>query len=242
MTESMNRFREMYARARSVVFFGGAGVSTASKIPDFRSKDGLYKSRWAYPPETILSRSFLMARPEIFFDFFRKKMVYPDARPNGAHTALARMEKAGKLSAVVTQNIDGLHTMAGSGTVLELHGSVHRCYCTDCGRPYPLSHIMEATGVPRCGACGGMVRPDVILYGEALDSGVISRALGYISAARLLIVGGTSLTVHPAASFIRVCQGSLVIINRSPTDADASADLVFREPIDEVLTELIGDG
>lgn len=223
-----------------IVFFGGAGVSTESGIPDFRSQDGLYNQKWAYPPETILSRTFFDANTAGFYRFYREKMLAPEARPNAAHLKLAELERAGRLSAVVTQNIDGLHQAAGSRTVYELHGSVLRNYCMGCGAFYPVDRVIAACdgrgdGVPRCG-CGGVVKPDVVLYEEGLDDSVLDGAVRAISAADTLIIGGTSLNVYPAASLVHYFRGShLVLINRSETQADSRAELVIRESIGQVL-------
>ncbi|MDD7388113.1 MAG: NAD-dependent protein deacylase [Lachnospiraceae bacterium] len=220
----------------NVVFFGGAGVSTESNVPDFRSADGLYNMKYDYPPETIISHSFYMSNPEEFYRFYKDRMLYPEAEPNPAHLALAKLEQEGHLKAVITQNIDGLHQAAGSREVLELHGSVHRNYCTRCGRFYDMNYILEQQGVPHC-SCGGMVKPDVVLYEESLDSDVIDSALRYISKADVLIIGGTSLTVYPAAGFISYYRGSkLVLINKSATPMDNRADLVINQPIGRVMS------
>ncbi|MBQ3078445.1 MAG: NAD-dependent protein deacylase [Clostridia bacterium] len=224
--------------ARRIVFFGGAGVSTESNIPDFRSTDGLYNQKYAYPPETILSRSFFETRPAEFFDFYRDKMLYPEAKPNNAHLKLVEIEKAGKLTGIVTQNIDGLHQMAGSVRVFELHGSVHRNYCMECGKFHSSEFIMKSAGVPKC-ECGGVVKPDVVLYQEGLDDATIRGALRAISDADTMIVAGTSLTVYPAAGFLDYFTGKhLVLINRDPTPADHMADLIIREPVGKVLGEI----
>ena len=202
-------------------------MSTESGIPDFRSQDGVYHQEYRYPPEQILSHSFFRRNPEEFFRFYRNKMLYPDARPNGAHLALAKMEKQGKLAAVITQNIDGLHQKAGSGNVLELHGSVLRNYCRRCGKSYELGEILRAEGIPRCG-CGGVIKPDVVLYEESLDMEVLNRSAAAIAQADMLIVAGTSLMVYPAAGLIDYYQGSrLVLINKTPTPMDSRADLVI---------------
>ena len=220
----------------NVVFFGGAGVSTESDVPDFRSADGLYNMKYDYPPETIISHSFYMRNPEEFYRFYKDRMLYPDAKPNPAHLALAKLEQEGRLKAVITQNIDGLHQAAGSKKVLELHGSVHRNYCTRCGSFYDLKYILEHEGVPHC-SCGGVIKPDVVLYEESLDSDVINEALHYISKADVLIIGGTSLTVYPAAGFVSYYQGSrLVLINKSATPMDWNADLVINQPIGQVMS------
>ena len=239
----LERLRALTERAGNIVFFGGAGVSTESGIPDFRSRDGLYSAQWDYPPETIISHSFFLARPEEFYRFYRQKMLWPQARPNPAHLALAELERRGKLRWVVTQNIDGLHQAAGSRRVLELHGSVHRNHCMTCGKKYPLSFILEGEGVPRC-SCGGIVRPDVVLYEEPLDQEVLEQAAAAIAAADLVIVGGTSLAVWPAAGLLDCRRGGeLVLVNKSPTPRDAQADLVIQAPIGRVLGSLVfGEG
>lgn len=217
-------------RAKKTVLFGGAGVSTESGIPDFRSTDGLYSQTWKYPPETILSHGFFQRNTEEFYRFYRQKMLFPDARPNAAHTALAEWEEAGLLSSVITQNIDGLHQKAGSKHVLELHGSVWRYFCVRCGKSFTLPDILAAQGVPKCG-CGGVIKPDVVLYGEQLPAHTVEEALDEIAAADLMIVGGTSLSVYPAAGFITDFPGRMVIINRSPTPMDRQADLLVSDPI-----------
>lgn len=214
-------------------------MSTESGIPDFRSQDGVYHQEYRYPPEQILSHSFFRRNPEEFFRFYRNKMLYPDARPNGAHLALAKMEKQGKLAAVITQNIDGLHQKAGSGNVLELHGSVLRNYCRRCGKSYELGEILRAEGIPRCG-CGGVIKPDVVLYEESLDMEVLNRSAAAIAQADMLIVAGTSLMVYPAAGLIDYYQGSrLVLINKTPTPMDSRADLVIAGSVGEVLQEAL---
>ena len=214
-------------------------MSTESGIPDFRSQDGVYHQEYRYPPEQILSHSFFRRNPEEFFRFYRNKMLYPDARPNGAHLALAKMEKQGKLAAVITQNIDGLHQKAGSGNVLELHGSVLRNYCRRCGKSYELGEILRAEGIPHCG-CGGVIKPDVVLYEESLDMEVLNRSAAAIAQADMLIVAGTSLTVYPAAGLIDYYQGSrLVLINKTPTPMDSRADLVIAGSVGEVLQEAL---
>ena len=219
----------------NIVFFGGAGVSTESGIPDFRSVDGLYHQQFAYPPEVMLSHTFYEQHPEEFFDFYRKKLLVSGAQPNAAHRKLAELERAGKLRAVITQNIDGLHQLAGSQEVLELHGSTLRNYCDRCGKAWDTDVVARSTGVPRCD-CGGTIKPDVVLYEEALDSGVMYRAVDYIRKADVLIIGGTSLVVYPAAGLIDYYEGSrLVLINKSPTAMDARADLILSGPIGEIL-------
>lgn len=226
----VEKLADMLSQARRAVFFGGAGVSTESGIPDFRSTDGLYHQQWAYPPETILSLSFFSRRTEEFYRFYRQKMLFPGAQPNPAHEALARLEKMGVLSAVITQNIDGLHQAAGSQNVIELHGSVLRNHCMRCGKFYSLDDLLKTQGVPRCD-CGGVIKPDVVLYEEALPYGAIEGAVEAIARADLLIIGGTSLSVYPAAGFVSDYRGRLVIINRSPTPMDHRADLLIDQPI-----------
>ena len=222
----------------NIVFFGGAGVSTESGIPDFRSVDGLYHQKYDYPPETILSHTFYMEKTEEFYKFYRDKMLALDAKPNAAHLKLAVLEAKGKLKAVVTQNIDGLHQAAGSKNVLELHGSVHRNYCRKCGRLYDASYIKESTGVPKC-ACGGQIKPDVVLYEEGLDDVTMQSAIHFISQAEILIIGGTSLAVYPAAGLIDFYKGNkLVLINKSATPLDRRADLVIQAPIGEVFQQV----
>ena len=225
-----------------MVFFGGAGVSTASGIPDFRSEDGLYHQKFKYPPETMLSHSFYESHTAEFFDFYRQKLIVHGARPNAAHLRLAKLEQQGKVRAVVTQNIDGLHQAAGSRNVFELHGSTLRNFCTRCGKFYPVSFIEEAgksgDGIPRCTDCGAIVKPDVVLYEEGLDEATLDGAIQAIHAADLLIVGGTSLAVYPAAGLLRYFRGSdLVVINKQPTPADSMASLVLNLPIGEALRE-----
>ena len=238
MTDEVKKLKEWTDAARKIVFFGGAGVSTESGIPDFRSTGGLYHQEWKYPPETILSHTFYKSNPEEFFRFYRAKMLCPDAKPNAAHRKLAEWEKQGKLLAVVTQNIDGLHQAAGSRTVYELHGSVLRNHCEKCGKFYGLDHILNTTGVPRCG-CGGIIKPDVVLYEEALDDKVVDGAVNAIAQADLLIVGGTSLNVWPAAGLINYFQGDrLVLINKSAVARDLAAGLAITDPIGEVLAQL----
>ena len=234
-TEKLKRWIE---ESGNVVFFGGAGVSTESGIPDFRSQDGLYSQQYQYPPEMIISHSFYLKNPEEFYRFYKNKMIFPDAKPNAAHLALARLEQQGKVKAVITQNIDGLHQKAGSRNVLELHGSVYRNFCTRCGRAYGLDAVLQAEGVPRC-SCGGIIKPDVVLYEEGLDSDVLQKAVFYIRHADVLIIGGTSLTVYPAAGLIDYYRGNrLVLINKSATARDAHADLMISRPIGQVFEEL----
>lgn len=239
MTER-ETLKQWLSESENIVFFGGAGVSTESKIPDFRSTDGLYNQQYAYPPETILSHTFYMGRPEEFYRFYRNKMLFPDAEPNRAHKALAKLEQEGRLRAVITQNIDGLHQKAGSREVLELHGSVLRNYCTKCGKFYGLEAVLESEGVPRC-TCGGVIKPDVVLYEEGLDQHTLQKAVYYISNADVLIIGGTSLTVYPAAGLIDYYGGKkLVLINKSVTPMDSRADLVISGQLGEVLGEAAG--
>ncbi len=238
MTEAVETLKTWAAESKAIAFFGGAGVSTESGIPDFRSTGGLYHQEWKYPPETILSHTFYKSNPEEFFRFYRAKMLAPGAKPNAAHKKLAEWEAAGKLTAVVTQNIDGLHQAAGSKHVCELHGSVHRNYCERCGKFYGLDFILEGSGVPRC-ACGGTVKPDVVLYEEGLDQAVMNDAVDSIARADLLIIGGTSLNVWPAAGLINYFRGErLVLINKSAVARDLSAGLVITDPIGEVMARL----
>lgn len=233
----MEQFSQWVEESDNIIFFGGAGVSTESAIPDFRSIDGLYSQQYDYPPETILSHSFYQKKPEEFYRFYRNKMLFPDAKPNRAHLALAELEKSGKVRAVITQNIDGLHQAAGSREVLELHGSVHRNYCSRCKKFYGLEAILNSEGVPRC-SCGGIIKPDVVLYEEGLDNCVIERAVQYIMEADMLIIGGTSLTVYPAAGLIDYYKGEkLALINKSVTPRDSQADLVICDSIGTVLGE-----
>ncbi len=236
MDEKQRQLQKWISESKNIVFFGGAGVSTESGIPDFRSVDGLYNQQYRYPPETILSRTFFDRDPEEFYRFYRNKMLFAHAQPNAAHRKLAELERVGKLTAVVTQNIDGLHQAAGSRTVYELHGSVHRNYCMKCRQFYGLEFLLEGEGVPRCPVCGGTVKPDVVLYEEPLDQETMEAALGAIAGADMLIIGGTSLAVYPAAGLIRYYQGDrLVLINKSPTPYDRNANLVIAGPIGEVL-------
>ncbi|MDY3258389.1 MAG: NAD-dependent protein deacylase [Ruminococcus callidus] len=230
--------QEIIDKSRKIVFFGGAGVSTESGIPDFRSVDGLYNQKYKYPPEQILSHTFFVNKTEEFFDFYRDKMICPNAKPNTAHKVLAKMEKIGKLSAIVTQNIDGLHTMAGSKKVLELHGCVNRNYCQKCGKMFDAEFILKSKGIPRC-ECGGIIKPDVVLYEESLDDDVVSEAVREIRSCDTLIVAGTSLTVYPAAGMINYFRGGkLVLINRDSTPYDSQADLVIHEKVGEVLGKI----
>ena len=237
MTER-ETLKKWLAESKNIVFFGGAGVSTESNIPDFRSTDGLYNQQYAYPPETILSHTFYMRKTEEFYRFYRNKMLFPDAEPNRAHKALAKLEAEGRLKAVVTQNIDGLHQKAGSKEVMELHGSVLRNYCQRCGKFHGIEAILHSDGVPKC-ECGGTIKPDVVLYEEGLDQHTIQRSVYHISNADVLIIGGTSLAVYPAAGLIDYFKGRyLVVINKAPTPRDRQADLLIQDPIGEVLGAL----
>lgn len=230
--------QEMINDSKSIVFFGGAGVSTESGIPDFRSVDGLYNQKYDYPPEEILSHTFFVQKTKEFYDFYRDKMICLDAQPNKAHLKLAELEKKGKLTAVVTQNIDGLHTQAGSRKVYELHGSVHRNYCTKCGKFFGIEAITDSTGVPKC-ECGGTIKPDVVLYEEGLDHDVINGAVKAIAECDMLIIAGTSMTVYPAAGLVRYFRGKyLVVINRDPTSVDGQCDLVLHDKVGEVLDKI----
>ncbi len=230
--------QEIINKSKNIVFFGGAGVSTESGIPDFRSVDGLYNRKYDYPPEEILSHSFFERHTEYFYNFYRDKMLFLDAKPNSAHLKLAELERAGKLSAVITQNIDGLHQKAGSKNVFELHGSVHRNYCRRCRKLYDAEYIKNSIGIPRC-ECGGLIKPDVVLYEEGLDSATIEGAVNAISDADCLIVAGTSLNVYPAAGFIRYFRGRyFVLINLAKTPADTMANLVIHDKVGKVLSEI----
>jgi len=238
MEQAMETLRSWIAESDNIVFFGGAGVSTESGIPDFRSVDGLYNLKYDYPPEVMLSHSFFVSHPDAFYKFYRDKLIAPWAKPNAAHLKLAQWEAEGKLKAVITQNIDGLHQMAGSRNVLELHGSVHRCYCARCGKKYEPAYINDGEGVPTC-HCGGVVRPDVVLYEEPLSDKVMTEALRLIRNADILIIGGTSLSVYPAAGLIYYYTGKkLVLVNRSTTPGDLHADLVIHGKIGEVFSQL----
>lgn len=230
--------RQWIEESERIAFFGGAGVSTESGIPDFRSVDGLYNQKYDYPPETILSHSFFMRHTKEFYDFYRDKMICLDAKPNITHQKLAELEQAGKLIGVVTQNIDGLHQAAGSKKVWELHGSIHRNYCMDCGKSHPLQAILDSSDVPRC-ECGGIIKPDVVLYEEGLDDTIVSGAIRAIAESDLLIVGGTSLAVYPAAGLLQYFQGKhLALINKSPTPLDKNADLVLQYGLGEFFSQL----
>ena len=239
MSRETEKLQEILDSHRRVVFFGGAGVSTESGIPDFRSVDGLYHQKYDYPPETILSHTFFMSRPEEFFRFYRDKMLALDAEPNAAHRKLAQLEKAGKLAGVVTQNIDGLHQKAGSVHVMELHGSVHRNYCMRCGKFYDARFMLESEGIPTC-SCGGMIKPDVVLYEEGLDQNILRDAVKTISEVDVMIVGGTSLAVYPAAGLLDYFRGDvLVLINKGATPRDNSADLLIQAPIGQVFSQIV---
>ncbi len=235
--------RRILDNAQRIVFFGGAGVSTESGIPDFRSASGLYADKEAdVSPEEILTPRYLYWHSEQFYDYYKREMVHPDAMPNDAHYALARLEAEGKLIAVITQNIDGLHQAAGSENVIELHGSVHRNHCTECGKKFDLNAVLAAPGVPNCDRCGGLIRPDVVLYHEGLRGDDFAAAEEAISQADVLIVGGTSLTVYPAAGLIDYFDGDyLILLNQTPTSADGGADFILREPIGEVFAQLMDD-
>ena len=238
MSLEVEKLQKLIDEHDNIVFFGGAGVSTESGIPDFRSQDGLYHQKYDYPPETILSHTFFMKKTEEFYKFYRDKMLCDTAKPNAAHLKLAELEAAGKLKAVITQNIDNLHQMAGSKTVYELHGSVYRNYCMKCGKSYDFAYMKAGQGVPRC-TCGGIIKPDVVLYEEGLDQEVIRGAVNAIARAQVMIIGGTSLAVYPAAGLIDYFQGeALVVINKAPTPRDAGADLLIREPIGEVFSQI----
>ena len=239
MSKEQEQLLQWIDESDNIVFFGGAGVSTESKIPDFRSVDGLYKQNYDYPPETILSHSFYIRNPEEFYRFYRDKMLALDAKPNAAHLKLAELEAKGKLKAVVTQNIDGLHQAAGSKEVLELHGSVHRNYCTKCKKFFPLSYIVESKGIPTCDECGAIIKPDVVLYEEGLDQSILTRSINHIAKADMLIIGGTSLAVYPAAGLIDYFHGKyLVVINMASTPRDSYADIVINGKIGEVLSQI----
>lgn len=238
MNDKIQKLNEILSKSRNTVFFGGAGVSTESGIPDFRSVDGLYNQKYKFPPETILSDDFFFSQTEEFYRFYRDKMLCLDAKPNAAHIKLAEMEQKGKLSAIITQNIDGLHQKAGSKRVYELHGSVHRNYCRKCGKLFDAEYMLKSEGVPHC-QCGGLIKPDVVLYGEQLDNEVVNGAVNAIANADTLIIGGTSLVVYPAAGLINYFRGNdLVIINMSPTNADSSADLLIESKIGEVFGQI----
>jgi len=233
--DKKTELQRMIDESQNIVFFGGAGVSTESNIPDFRSADGLFQESYAYPPERIVSHTFFVQKPELFYQFYKDKMMFLDAKPNKAHLKLAELERLGKLKAVITQNIDGLHQMAGSKRVLELHGSIHRNFCQKCNKFYDGKYVKNSEGIPKC-ECGGTIKPDVVLYEEGLDNEIISQSIRAISEADMLIIGGTSLVVYPAAGFVDYFRGKyLVVINKSSTPRDAHADLCIQEPIGEVL-------
>ncbi len=239
---SVEKLKQLINDSNNIVFFGGAGVSTESNIPDFRSSDGLYtdNNKTRYSPETILSHTFFIKRTKDFYDFYKSKMIYRNATPNDAHYALAKLEKMGKVKAVVTQNIDGLHQQAGSKNVLELHGSVYRNYCMKCRKFFELDYILKSDDIPYCDECNGVVKPDVVLYEEGLDMDIVDRAVNSIANADVLIVGGTSLTVYPAAGLIKYYQGDkLVLLNKSETPFDSQADLIIREKIGETLKQVV---
>lgn len=241
MTKEVMELKKIINESNNIVFFGGAGVSTESGIPDFRSEKGIYSvvSEYGYNPETILSHSFFMKNKEIFFKYYKKNLLYPNAKPNNAHYGLAKLEKEGKLKAVITQNIDDLHQKAGSKNVLELHGTLYKNYCMKCGKNFDLDYVTKDYGITLCDKCGGVVRPDVVLYEEGLDQDVIRNSVKYISEADVLIVGGTSLAVYPAAGLIDYFRGNkLVLINKSVTPYDKKADLIINENIGEVFKEI----
>lgn len=239
MNEKIRQLKEIIDQTDNLVFFGGAGVSTESGIPDFRSTDGLYNMKYKYPPETIVSHTFFVRKTEEFYEFYKDKMMALDAKPNKAHEKLAQWEREGKCRAVVTQNIDGLHQMAGSKKVLELHGSIHRNYCTKCGKFFDASYVKNSDGIPRCDDCGGLIKPDVVLYEEGLDNQVVSDAIYAIAHADVLIIGGTSLAVYPAAGMIDYFKGNhLILINKSSTPRDGQADLIINDSIGEMFGQL----
>lgn len=236
--EEVRKLQEIIDDSRRIVFFGGAGVSTESGIPDFRSAEGIYHQHYKYAPEQVVSHSFFKAHPDVFYEFYKEKMMCLDAEPNAAHRKLAQLEEAGRLTAVITQNIDGLHQKAGSKKVYELHGSIHRNYCQKCGRFYDAAFVKEAPGIPRCG-CGGIIKPDVVLYEESLDSMTIEKSVRAIAEADTLIIGGTSLVVYPAAGFIDYFRGRhLVVINKSATAREVGAELSILAPIGEILGQI----
>lgn len=238
MDEAIKKLAELVKQSEHIVFFGGAGVSTESGIPDFRSVDGLYHQKYSYPPETILSHSFFLRQTKEFYDFYRDKMIYLDAKPNITHQKLAQWESEGKLEGIVTQNIDGLHQMAGNQKVFELHGSIHRNFCTKCHKSFPLETIQNSTDIPHC-ECGGIIKPDVVLYEEGLDDRTLSGAIHAIQAADLLIVGGTSLSVYPAAGLLQYFKGDvLALINKAPTPYDSNADILIQQGLGEVFGQL----
>lgn len=236
--QEVEKLQAIIDDSNNIVFFGGAGVSTESNIPDFRSADGIYKLKYKYSPEQIVSHTFFVHKTADFYEFYKEKMMFLDAKPNAAHKKLAELEEAGKLTAVITQNIDGLHQAAGSKNVLELHGSIHRNYCTKCGKFYDAAYVKKSADIPRC-SCDGMIKPDVVLYEEGLDSSVINRSIRAISEADTLIIGGTSLVVYPAAGFIDYFHGKhLVVINKSATAREVGAELTIAAPIGEILGQV----
>ncbi len=242
MNTEIEKLTQILRNSNNIVFFGGAGVSTESNIPDFRSANGLFNARlnMTLSPEQLVSHTYFIRFPEEFFNFYKAKLIYPEAKPNGAHIALANLEKLGKLKAIITQNIDGLHQAAGSKNVFELHGSIHRNYCIKCNDSYDVDFILNSTGIPTCPKCSGTVRPDVVLYEEGLDESVLKEAIDAISKADTLIIGGTSLVVYPAANLINYFKGkNLVLINKSSTSADSTADLVINHSIGKVLSESV---
>lgn len=239
---SIEALKKIIDESDNIVFFGGAGVSTESGIPDFRSENGIFSAinEYGYRPETILSHSFFVKNPEVFFKYYKKSLLFPDAKPNYAHIALAKLEEMGKVKAVITQNIDDLHQRAGSKTVLELHGTLYKNYCLKCGKKFDLDYVTKDDGITRCDKCGGIVRPDVVLYEEGLDDDTLYRAVDFIRKADVLIVGGTSLAVYPAAGLINYYEGKkLVLINKTPTPYDNRADIIVRESIGEVFKKII---
>ncbi len=238
MDENIQKLKTWIEESDNVVFFGGAGVSTESGIPDFRSVDGLYNQKWKYPPETILSHTFFTRNPDEYYRFHREKLVIDNVQPNTAHKRLASLEQEGKLKAVITQNIDGLHQAAGSRNVLELHGSILRAYCSNCGKPYSADAMNHGTGIPHC-ECGGVIRPDIVLYEEPLNDDIVSKAISYIRRADVLIIGGTSLNVYPAAGLINYYRGhKLALVNLSATPYDSYADLIIHEKIGKVFSQI----
>ena len=242
LEQKLTRLKEWITQCDNIVFFGGAGVSTESGIPDFRSENGIFSavSEYGYRPEIILSHSFFVAHPDIFFQYYKKNLLYPDAQPNDCHKALAKLAEKGKCKAVITQNIDNLHQKGGSRTVLELHGTLYRNYCLRCGKEFSLEYVTKEEGITRCDACGGIVRPDVVLYEEGLNQQIMEDALRYIAQAEMLIVGGTSLNVYPAAGLLQYFRGThLVVINKSSTNVDKKADLVIAENIGEVFRKVV---
>lgn len=237
--EEVRKLQDIIDDSQNIVFFGGAGVSTESNIPDFRSADGLYQQQYKYSPEQIVSHSFFVRNTEAFYEFYKSKMMFLDAKPNPAHKKLAELEAAGKLSAVITQNIDGLHQAAGSKNVLELHGSIHRNYCQRCHQFYDAAYVKNTEGIPKC-SCGGVIKPDVVLYEEGLDSSIIEKSIHAISMADTLIIGGTSLVVYPAAGFIDYFRGKhLVVINKSATAREVGAELMIAAPIGQIMDQIV---